>query len=195
MEESAEESNAGGEQYEEEIVPKIITDEVFEEVTTRASAICRDLQNSKQYLVAEDLQKVILVCQNLRQNVIDEKDKIEQMKAEVIASQARVQHAVKMSKQDQEVIQQLKSEIGMKIDTQLLFDIKLNKNLLYILFCLFLSIYTTRFTRSSLAQCGCVFPSWKNRPRSNECAAWKIGKTSKGSGKVFRCWYFWRVNV
>lgn len=121
MEESAEESNAAGEQYEEEIVPKIITDEVFDEVTTRANAIIRDLQNSKQYLVAEDVTKILLVCQNLRQNVIDEKDKIEQMKAEVIASQARVQHAVKMSKRDQEVIQQLKSEIGTKTDTQLSF--------------------------------------------------------------------------
>lgn len=117
MEESAEESNAAGEQYEEEIVPKVITDEVFDEVTTRVNCIIRDLQNSKQYLVAEDVQKLLLVCQNLRQNVIDEKDKIEQMKAEVIASQARVQHAVKMSKQDQEVIKQLKSEIGMKADT------------------------------------------------------------------------------
>lgn len=123
MEESAEESNAAGEQYEEEIVPKIITDEIFEEVVTRGNGIIRDLQNSKQYLVAEDIQKLLLVCQNLRQNVIDEKDKIEQMKTEVIASQARVQHAVKMSKQDQEVIQQLKSEIGTKVDTQLLLTI------------------------------------------------------------------------
>ena len=127
LEESAEESNAGGEQYEEEIVPKIITDEVFDEVTTRTNTIVRDLQNSKQYLVAEDVQKLILMAQNLRQNVIDEKDKIEQMKADVISSQARVQQAVKMSKQDQEVIQQLKSEIGMKIDTnRCLCD---NKNL------------------------------------------------------------------
>lgn len=112
MEESAEESNAAGEQYEEEIVPKVITDDVFEEVTGRANLVIRDLQNSKQYLIAEDVQKLILVSVNLRQNVIDEKDKIEQMRAEVGASQARVQHAVKMSKQDQEVIQQLKSEIG-----------------------------------------------------------------------------------
>lgn len=122
MEESAEESNAAGEQYEEEIVPKIISDEVFEEVTARANGIVRDLQNSKQYLVAEDIQKLVLVCQNLRQNVIDEKDKIEQMKSDVVASQARVQHAVKMSKQDQEVIQQLKSEIGRRAGTQLRFD-------------------------------------------------------------------------
>jgi hypothetical protein len=114
MEESAEESNAAaGEQYEEEIVPKIITDEVFDEVSTRANIIIRDLQNSKQYLVAEDVQKLLLVCQNLRQNVVDEKDKIEQMKAEMSLSQTRVQNAIKMSRQDQEVIQQLKSEIGM----------------------------------------------------------------------------------
>lgn len=112
MEESAEESNAGGEQYEEEIVPKIVTDEIFEEVTARGNVIYRDLQNSKQYLVAEDVQKLLLVCQNLRQNVVDEKDKIEQIKSEVLASQARVKMSIDISKQDQEKIQQLKSEIG-----------------------------------------------------------------------------------
>jgi hypothetical protein len=112
MEESAEESNAGGEQYEEEIVPKIITDEIFEEVTTRGNVICRDLQNAKQYLVAEDVQKLLLVCQNLRQNVIDEKEKIEQMKNEILASQQRVKMSIDISKQDQEKILQLKSEIG-----------------------------------------------------------------------------------
>lgn len=159
MEESAEESNAAGEQYEEEIVPKVISDEIFDEVTARATVIIRDLQNSKQYLVAEDIQKLILVCQNLRQNVIDEKDKIEQMKSEVIGSQSRVQHAVKMSKQDQEVIQQLKSEIGMKADTQPRVS---NKNL---------SAFPFNPRRSGMAQCGRILPARANRPRSNECAA------------------------
>lgn len=112
QEESAEESNAAGEQYEEEIVPKIIDDVIFEEITSRGNVICRDLQNSKNYLVAEDIQKLLLVCQNLRQNVIDEKEKIEQMKSEVIASQTRVKMSIDISKQDQEAIQQLKSEIG-----------------------------------------------------------------------------------
>lgn len=169
MEESAEESNTAGEQYEEEIVPKVITDEVFEEVITRGTLVIRDLQNSKQYLVAEDVQKLVLVCQNLRQNVIDEKDKIEQMKAEVITSQARVQHAVKMSKQDQEAIQQLKSEIGMNVDTQFLCNIKLSINL-YNPLSFFLQP-PNRALRSSMAQCGCSIPSRANRPRSNECAA------------------------
>lgn len=165
MEESAEESNAAGEQYEEEIVPKVINDEVFEEVSTRASTIIRDLQNSKQYLVAEDVQKLLLVCQNLRQNVIDEKDKIEQMKTEVIASSARVQHAVKMSKKDEEVIQQLKSEIGTKVDTFFCFDDKLSENLY---------VFPSRlssFRRSGMAQCGRSLTPRANRPRSNECAA------------------------
>lgn len=112
MDESGEEHSAAGEQYEEEIVPKVITDEVFEEITQRASVVIRDLQVSKQYVIAEDVQKLLLVCQNLRQNVIDEKDKLEQMKVEVSNAQMRTQQAIKASKQDQEVIQQLKSEIG-----------------------------------------------------------------------------------
>lgn len=113
MEESAEESNAAGEQYEEEIVPKFITDEVYEEITQRSATIIRDLQMSKQYLFSEDVQKLLLLCQNLRQNIIDERDKIDQMKGEVNNAQARVQNALKESMQNQEVIQQLKSEIGM----------------------------------------------------------------------------------
>lgn len=114
MDESAEEHSAAGEQYEEEIVPKIITDEVFDEITQRANVVIRDLQVSKQYVIAEDVQKLLLVCQNLRQNVIDEKDKLEQMKVEVSNAQARTQQAIKASKTDQEVIQQLKSEIGRR---------------------------------------------------------------------------------
>ncbi|KAL7037493.1 hypothetical protein ACKWTF_009254 [Chironomus riparius] len=111
MEESAEESNAAGEQYEEEIVPKFITDEVYEEITQRSASIIRDLQMSKQYLFSEDVQKLLLLCQNLRQNIIDERDKIDQMRGEVNNAQARVQNALKESMQNQEVIQQLKSEI------------------------------------------------------------------------------------
>ncbi|KAG5681693.1 hypothetical protein PVAND_011104 [Polypedilum vanderplanki] len=114
MEESAEEnSNAAGEQYEEEIVPKIITDEVFEEVTARSNIVIRDLQMAKQYSASEDMQKLLLVCQNLRQNILDEKEKIEQMKGEVVNAQARVQNVLKASVQDQEVIQSLKSEIEL----------------------------------------------------------------------------------
>jgi hypothetical protein len=112
MEESAEESNAGGEQYEEEIVPKIITDEVYEEVSSRTNAIIKDLQNSKQYIFAEDIQKLLLVCQNLKQNILDEREKAEQMRNEVTTAKSKVEHAVKMSRQDHEVIQKLKSEIG-----------------------------------------------------------------------------------
>lgn len=68
---------------------------------------------SKQYLISEDVQKLLLVCQNLRQNLLDEKDKIEQMKSEVNSAAQRVAHAVKMSNADQEIIQKLKSEIGL----------------------------------------------------------------------------------
>lgn len=83
-------------------------------LSTNKFQIIKDLQLSKQYTISEDVQKLLLVCQNLKQNLIDEKDKIEQMKSEVISASQRVAHAVKMSKADQEVIIQLKSEIGEK---------------------------------------------------------------------------------
>jgi hypothetical protein len=40
MEESAEESQAAESGYEEELIPKIITDEIFDEVTIRAQMVC-----------------------------------------------------------------------------------------------------------------------------------------------------------
>ncbi|CAO1386852.1 unnamed protein product [Diamesa tonsa] len=97
--------------YEEELIPKVVTDEIFDEVTSRGNIIIRDLAMAKQYVVSEDVQKLVCVCQNLRQNLLDEKDRVEQMRTEVNTASGRVGHAVKMSKADQEVIQQLKSEI------------------------------------------------------------------------------------
>ncbi len=112
MDESGEEHSATGEQYEEEIVPKIITDEVFDETIQRGNSVIRDLQMSKQFLIVEDIQKILLVCQNLKQNVSDERDKVEQLKVEVSNAQARTQQAIKASRTDQETIQELKTEIG-----------------------------------------------------------------------------------
>lgn len=44
MEESAEESQAAESAYEEELIPKIITDEIFDEVTIRAQMVCSSHQ-------------------------------------------------------------------------------------------------------------------------------------------------------
>jgi len=142
-------------------------------VTTRAATIIRDLQNSKQLLISEDVQKLLLVCQNLRQNVIDEKDKIEQMKSEVNQGYARVQHAIKLSNQDQEAIQLQKLEIG---------------NVIVVESCLICTI-SSFVLRSSVEKCGCSFNAGTNSARRDECTARKIGKTSKGSGKVFGSWW------
>lgn len=114
LEESAEESNAGDQQFEEEIVPKIVTDDVFDEISSRTNVIMKDLQNTKSYMVVDDIQKLLLMAQNLRQNVADERERVDQMRSEVTQAELKVQHAVKMSMQDQENIQQLKSEIGEK---------------------------------------------------------------------------------
>jgi Zn-dependent metalloprotease len=161
MEESAEEnSNAAGEQYEEEIIPKVITDEVFEEVSQRTNLVIRDLQIAKLYSASEDVQKLLLVCQNLRQNIVDEKERIEQMKGEVNNAQARVQNVLKASVQDQEAIQQLKSEIGNEKERERSSATATVIKPFYVF--LPLSPHQTKRGRTRMLQC-CVNKSLKRR--------------------------------
>lgn len=48
-EESAEESQAAESGYEEELVPKIITDEVFEEMTGRGQMVSSPVASKKRF--------------------------------------------------------------------------------------------------------------------------------------------------
>lgn len=50
MEESAEESQAAESGYEEELVPKIITDEVFDEITSKGQTVSPPLKEFFGYL-------------------------------------------------------------------------------------------------------------------------------------------------
>lgn len=71
----------------------------------------KDLQGNQQYLLAEDFQKLLLTCQQLRQQLLDEQDKIQKMQGEVSAAAGRVQLAISISQRDQDTIQTLRSEI------------------------------------------------------------------------------------
>lgn len=71
----------------------------------------KDLQGNQQYALAEDFQKLLLTSQQLRQQLLDEQDKIEKMQDEVSAAAGRVSQALAISQKDQEQIQALRSEI------------------------------------------------------------------------------------
>lgn len=61
--------------------------------------------------MAEDFQKLLLTSQQLRQQLLDEQDKIEKMQDEVSAAAGRVSQALAISQKDQDTIQALRSEI------------------------------------------------------------------------------------
>uniref|UniRef100_A0A182QYH8 Cilia- and flagella-associated protein 58 central coiled coil domain-containing protein n=1 Tax=Anopheles farauti TaxID=69004 RepID=A0A182QYH8_9DIPT len=111
IEESGEDSQAPESTFEDDLVPKEITDEFFEELCSKANLTVKDLQGNGQYGLAEDFQKLLITGQNLRQQLIEEQDRIAKMQDEVSAASGRVAQAMQLSQRDQDTIQTLKSEI------------------------------------------------------------------------------------
>ncbi|KFB36388.1 AGAP003679-PA-like protein [Anopheles sinensis] len=111
IEESGEDSQAPESTFEDDLVPKEITDEFFEELCSKANLTVKDLQGNGQYGLAEDFQKLLITSQNLRQQLIEEQDRIGKMQDEVSAASGRVAQAMQISQRDQDTIQTLKSEI------------------------------------------------------------------------------------
>ncbi|XP_062541404.1 cilia- and flagella-associated protein 58 [Armigeres subalbatus] len=111
VEESGEDSQAPESTFEDDLIPKEISDEFFEEMCSKANLTVKDLQGNQQYALAEDFQKLLLTSQQLRQQLLDEQDKIDKMQGEVAAAAERVTHALAISQKDQDTIQALRSEI------------------------------------------------------------------------------------
>ncbi|XP_058456999.1 cilia- and flagella-associated protein 58-like [Malaya genurostris] len=111
VEESGEDSQAPESTFEDDLIPKEINDEFFEEICAKANLTVKDLQGNQQYGLAEDFQKLLLTSQQLRQQLLDEQQKIENMQGEVAAAAGRVAQAVSISQRDQDMIQTLKMEI------------------------------------------------------------------------------------
>ncbi|KAL1376627.1 hypothetical protein pipiens_004341 [Culex pipiens pipiens] len=111
IEESGEDSQAPESTFEDDLIPKDITDDFFEEMCAKANLTVKDLQGNQQYALAEDFQKLLLTSQQLRQQLLDEQDKIAKMQDEVAAAAGRVGQALAISQRDQDTIQTLRAEI------------------------------------------------------------------------------------
>lgn len=75
----------------------------------------KDLQADQQYILAEDFQRILGVCQNFKNGLLKEQERIVEMKDEVLAAAGRVAHSVKISQTDHETIERLKNEIGLLV--------------------------------------------------------------------------------
>lgn len=61
--------------------------------------------------MANEVQRVLAVCERFKENLLGEKEKTNKMKEEVEAAVGRVAHAMKISQKDNETIERLKVEI------------------------------------------------------------------------------------
>jgi uncharacterized protein YciW len=110
MDESGEDT--GQDSTTEEEIPKIITDDYFECLCQSLNEAIKEVEAKQLYTVGEEIQKAIVVSQNLRQSLIEETEKNEKMHDEVVAAAGRVAQVLKISQNDQETMAKLRQEIG-----------------------------------------------------------------------------------
>lgn len=72
----------------------------------------KKLQSEQQYNLAEEMHKLIMVCQNLKGSLASEKNRCTVMQQEVDNAVGKVAGAFEISQTDQDTIERLKEEIG-----------------------------------------------------------------------------------
>lgn len=72
----------------------------------------KQLQKELNAAAADDVQRLINICQNLRQALIEQQSENARMQNEVKIAVGKVSDAFAISQNDQDTIQKLKDEIG-----------------------------------------------------------------------------------
>lgn len=70
------------------------------------------MQKELNNAAADDVQRLINICQNLRQALIEQQSENARMQTEVKIAVGKVSDAFSISQNDQDTIQKLKDEIG-----------------------------------------------------------------------------------
>lgn len=65
--------------------------------------------------MVEEFQRLIGVSQMLKRDLLNESERLKDVKSEVVAAENRIEEAAKKTQNDHETIDQLKSEIGKYI--------------------------------------------------------------------------------
>lgn len=71
----------------------------------------RELQGDQMYTFADNIQKLLTLVENYRQAYTDDQEVIEEMSKKVLASEGKVEQAVRMSQMDQDKIRNLRDEV------------------------------------------------------------------------------------
>lgn len=97
----------------QEPVPAIITNEFFNSTINKTAQLIRELRENSQYRVANDILRLVTVCENLQINLKDEQEKYQVLEEKHLDATDRIKAALKISQHDREAITVLKKEINI----------------------------------------------------------------------------------
>lgn len=97
----------------QEPIPAIITNEFFNSTINKTSLLIRELRENSQYRVANDILRLVTVCENLQFNLKDEQEKYQALEEKHLDATDRIKAALKISQHDREAIAVFKKEINI----------------------------------------------------------------------------------
>jgi hypothetical protein len=80
----------------------------------------KEVEAKQLFSAGEEIQRLLVVSQNLRQSLIEESDRNEKMLDEVASAAGKVAQVLKISQNDQDTIAKLRQEIGKCQQSQVL---------------------------------------------------------------------------
>lgn len=97
----------------QEPIPAIITNEFFNNTINKTVLLMRELRENSQYRVANDILRLVSVCENLQFNLKDEQEKYQVLEEQHLDATDRIKAALKISQHDREAIAMFKKEISI----------------------------------------------------------------------------------
>ncbi|CAO1419677.1 unnamed protein product [Diamesa serratosioi] len=97
----------------QEQIPAIITNEIFNSVINKTVLLIRELRENSQYHVANNVLRLVTVCENLQLNLKDEEEKYQKLEEKHLDATDRIKAALKISQHDREAIAVFKEEINV----------------------------------------------------------------------------------
>ena len=96
-----------------EAIPAIITNEFFNNTINKTVLLIRELRENSQYRVANDILRLVTVCENLQLNLKEEQEKYQKLQEKHLDATDRIKAALKISQHDREAIAIFKKEINI----------------------------------------------------------------------------------
>ena len=97
----------------QEPIPAIITNDLFNSIVNKTVLLIRELRENSQYHVANNIVRLVTVCENLQFNLKDQQEKYQSLEEKHLDATDRIKASLKISQHDREAIAVFKEEINV----------------------------------------------------------------------------------